>query len=122
MFYILGFDPAFSGIYRKTTGQFSAGGPRIPAGRRVYLDLTAVGRDSSIFSSPKDITPTRPGNSYRLLQGDGVIKILGEEFVYGTAASVLQAVFSLKNVRRAPGPTGQLRRYVSLFLSNESYQ
>jgi linoleate 10R-lipoxygenase len=58
--------------------------------------------------------PTRATASYRLLQGDGVFKILGEDFVYGTAASVLQAVFSLRNVRRAPGPTGTLRRYVSL--------
>jgi linoleate 10R-lipoxygenase len=54
---------------------------------------------------------SRPVAAYRLFQGDGVIKI-PEDFVFGTAASVLRAVFSLKNVRRAPGPTGTLRRYV----------
>lgn len=76
----------------------------------VYLDLAATGHDASAFESPYQVDPTRPAAAYTLLQGDGVFKILGEEFVYGTAASVLAAVFSLKNIRRAPGKTGTLRR------------
>lgn len=109
----LGLDPAVPGVHRKSRGQYTSSTLRIPEGRRIYLDLVAVAQDASLFSSPNEVTPMRPPGSYRLLHGDGVFKILGEDFVYGTAASVLQAVFSLKNIRRAPGPTGTLRRYVS---------
>lgn len=112
---ISGFDPAIPGVYRKTTEQYSLGALALAPGCRVYCNLSAINEDPRTFPSPKDIVPTRPTMSYRLLQGDGVLRILGEEFVYGTAASVLRAIFSLKNVRRASGPTGTLRRYVLLY-------
>lgn len=108
----LGFDPAIPGIYRKTKDVFRLGSENLAKDQRVYLDLASTGQDTSIFESPSDINPTRPAAAYALSQGDGVFKILGEEFVYGTAAAILRAVFSLKNVRRAPGKTGTLRRQI----------
>lgn len=105
-----GFDPATQGIYRKTKAPSTLGSDTLAKDQRVYLDLAAINQDSDKFASPEDVVPTRPATAYTLLQGDGVFKILGEEFVYGTAATVLQAVFSLKNVRRAAGKTGTLRR------------
>lgn len=107
---VIGFDPAVPGIYRKTKGASALGSDTLVKDQRVYLDLAAISKDNNTFASPADVVPTRPATAYTLLQGDGVFKILGEEFVYGTAATVLQAVFSLKNVRRAPGKTGSLRR------------
>jgi len=60
--------------------------------------------------------------------GDGVAALLGETFVLRVrwsisnrstpdvpilkaTAHVLKLIFSLKNIRRAPGPSGKLRRY-----------
>lgn len=107
---LLGFDPAVPGVYRKTKVASALGSDNLAKDQRVYLDLGAINRDATKFASPDDVVPSRPATAYTLLQADGVFKILGEEFVYGTAATVLQAVFSLKNVRRAPGKTGTLRR------------
>lgn len=87
----------------------------ISEGQRVYCDLRAIAADPDIFPHPDTVSPDRPDILYELLHGDGAFAILGEGFVYGTAASVLRAVFSLKNVRRAPGPTGKLLRCVLYF-------
>ncbi|KAF8316120.1 heme peroxidase, partial [Clavulina sp. PMI_390] len=105
-------DPAVPGIYRKTKAISTLAGNNLDKDQRVYLDLAAIGQNEAAFASPANVDPNRPATAYSLLQADGVFKILGEEFVYGTAATTLQAVFSLKNVRRAGGKTGTLRRYV----------
>lgn len=91
----------------------SIGDVQFAKGQRVYLDLAAIGRDQGTFSAPLEVNPTRSPALYQFLHGDSVFKILGEDFVYGSAAGVLRAVFTLKNVRRAPGPPGTLRRYVA---------
>lgn len=66
--------------------------------------------NADAFSDPTTVDPTRDPSLYKWFHGDGVFKVLGEEFVYGAAASVLSSVFSLKNIRRAKGPGGTLRR------------
>ena len=43
-------------------------------------------------------------------------RAVGNKFAAKMTAQVLRAVFSLKNLRRAPGPTGKLGRHVMLQL------
>lgn len=104
-------DPAIPGVYRVAKADVSIGDVQFVKGQRVYLDLAAIGRDQGTFTDPLEVIPTRSPALYQFLHGDSVFKTLGEDFVYGSAAGVLRAVFTLKNVRRAPGPQGTLRRF-----------
>ncbi|KAF8323352.1 heme peroxidase [Clavulina sp. PMI_390] len=109
-------DPAVRGLYRKAKAATKLGNQTLTKDQRLYLDLAALGNDGTIFAAPGDVNPTRPEDAYKLLQGDGAFKILGSDFVYGTAAVVLQVVFSLKNLRRATGKTGTLRRFKTIII------
>lgn len=112
--HLSGLDPVVRGVYRVAKSATQVGDLNIAEGQRLYLDLASYGLDASIFRNPKRVDPNRPAILYEPLGGDSAFKILGSKFVYATAAKVLQSVFFLKNVRRAPGPTGTLRRYVIL--------
>jgi linoleate 10R-lipoxygenase len=82
------------------------------------------------YPSPASVALNRT-KEQKLLLGDGCAKLLGEDYIidvshlcggsieelirslhHQVGAHVLKAVFSLKNLRRAPGPSGTLRRYV----------
>lgn len=107
----LGLDPVIDGVLRHATQNNSVGPVDFTTGTRLWFDFRAAGVDPLIFENPLDVNPNRPVSLYTLLHGDGVFRVLGEDFVYGVAARVLLAVFSLKNVRRAKGPAGTLRRF-----------
>lgn len=108
-------DPVIDGVYRKATVDgtlgTSANATKFTKGTRLYFDFRAAGLDPAAFKNPSDIDPNRDASLYKWFHGDGVFKVLGEEFVYGAAASVLSTIFSLKNVRRTKGPAGTLRRF-----------
>jgi len=110
-------DPVVDGVYRQATHAGHYGDFSYQKGDKLYFDYRAVGADSKSFTHPKEIDPTRPVHLYQGLQGDGVFKVLGQDFVYGAAANVLRAVFSLKDVRRAKGPAGTLRRFKENFIA-----
>lgn len=104
------------GVYRKATVAKEYAGTKYNKGDKVYLNYRAAGRFSK-FRNPTEIDPTRPIDDYKGLQGDTVFKVLGQDFVYGAAANVLRAVYSLNNVRRANGPAGTLRRFKENFIA-----
>lgn len=107
-------DPVTPGIFRVATSNQDTGYLKWNKGDKLFFDYRAAGAE---FPVPDDqdpnfyVDPTTPVNQYANIQGDGVFKVLGQEFVYGVAASVLQAVFSLPNLHRAKGHTGTLRRF-----------
>jgi len=105
------------GVYRQATHARDYGYVSYQKGDKLFFDYRAVGADPSKFTKPQDIDPNRPVDLYKALQGDGVFKVLGQDFVYGAAANVLRAVFSLKDVRRANGPAGTLRRFKENFIA-----
>lgn len=117
MIYHTGLDPVVDGVYRKATSNASIGSVDFTSGTRLYFDFRAFGNDATIFENPFEVNPNRPSNLYTLLHGDGVFKVLGEDFVYGVTAQVVRAVFSLKNVRRTKGPAGTLRRFKQIVVA-----
>ena len=104
-------DPVLDGVYRAATVDNSIGPVDFKKGEKLWFDFRAAGADPRMFEDPTTVDPARPAKLYTLLHGDGVFKVLGEDFVYGVAAEVLRAVFSLPGVRRAKGPAGTLRRF-----------
>lgn len=74
----------------------------------------------SAFTNPGDVVLTRPKDSY--LAGDGISRSFGLDFVSAVSGAVLNTVFSLKDLRRAPGPSGQLKRFRYNANGTEYYQ
>jgi linoleate 10R-lipoxygenase len=105
------------GTYRKATVAKDYGYLKYNEGNKLYFNYRAAGVNPAAFPDPHTIDPTRPIDSYKSLQGDTVFKVLGQDFVYGAAANVLRAVFSLNNVRRANGAAGTLRRFKETFIA-----
>lgn len=110
-------DPVIDGVYRQATQTGNVGPIKYTAGSKLYFDFRAAGSDESTFENPETVDPTRPAALYAPFVGDGVFKVLGADFVYGVAAQALSAIFSLKNIRRAKGPAGTLRRFKNVTIA-----
>lgn len=104
-------------MYRQATQTGNVGPIKYTAGSKLYFDFRAAGADESTFENPETVDPTRPAALYAPFVGDGVFKVLGPDFVYGVAAQALSAIFSLKNIRRAKGPAGTLRRFKNVAIA-----
>ncbi|EJD44726.1 putative linoleate diol synthase [Auricularia subglabra TFB-10046 SS5] len=102
-------DPPMPGPLRDVKAAFEAGDAKVQAGGRVFVNFAAANLNETVFPQPTEVLPTRPKDAYAYL-GDGVHQILGNDFVHTTMARVLKTVFSLKNLRRAPGQQGILKR------------
>jgi len=113
----LGLDPVIDGVFRHATQDNSIGPVDFAAGTRLWFNFHAAGGDPQVFEYPLEVNPNRPASLYSFLHGDGVFKVLGEEFVYAVATQVLRAVFGLKNVRRTKGPAGTLRRFKDVVIA-----
>jgi linoleate 10R-lipoxygenase len=59
------------------------------------------------FPNPAAVDPTRPTASYNL-NGTGFHACAGVAYSEQTIAEIVRVVFSLNNVRRAPGAAGKL--------------
>ncbi|KAG8864682.1 hypothetical protein FRC20_010158 [Serendipita sp. 405] len=106
-------DPVTVGVHRETTSAAftRVSGQPLPNKEKVFLSLKKTMMNEEFYPDPHKVVLNRT-KEQRLLLGDGTAKLLGEDYILDVGAHVLRAVFSLKNVRRAPGPSGQLRRYV----------
>ncbi|KIM34230.1 hypothetical protein M408DRAFT_59813 [Serendipita vermifera MAFF 305830] len=107
-------DPATVGVMREATPSSSyaqTNGTVTQGTERVFISLKKAMADANAYPNPASVTLNRP-KEQKLLLGDGCSKLLGEEYILDVGVQVLKAVFSLKNLRRAPGPSGTLRRYV----------
>jgi hypothetical protein len=73
--------------------------------------LTTHSTQDGVFSDPAMVNPGRhPKDGY--LYGDGSFRYLGEPFSIKIMSEVLRAVFGYKNITRAPGQSGTLKRLV----------
>ncbi|KAF7356580.1 Heme peroxidase [Mycena venus] len=89
-------DPPFRGVYRTMP--------------RLFLDIGTANLNSGIFENPAVVDPSRhPKLGY--LHPDGCFKYLGEAFSVKVMTEVLRVVFGYKNVVRAPGQSGCLKRF-----------
>ncbi|KAJ7504371.1 linoleate diol synthase [Mycena galericulata] len=103
-------DPPFQGVYRIASEEVTIANGTINKGDRVFLDLGAASLNGDVYSEPTTVDPTRkPKDGY--LYGDGSFKYLGEAFSIKIMAEVLRAVYGYKNIARAPGQSGVLKRF-----------
>ncbi|KAK0624973.1 heme peroxidase [Bombardia bombarda] len=81
----------------------------VQAGDRVYISLNNAATDSAHFPDPETVNPSRPLTSY-LHYGTGSHTYLGREVSQLALVEMFRALFRRKNVRRAPGPQGELKK------------
>ncbi|KAH8668546.1 heme peroxidase [Xylariales sp. PMI_506] len=84
---------------------------RPPVGSTIFLDFVAAGRDPAVFRDPLEVKLDRADDLY-IHHGYGGHACLGRRIVEGAMAVQLRAFARLKNLRRAPGPAGQLKSKV----------
>ncbi|KAJ7115970.1 linoleate diol synthase, partial [Mycena epipterygia] len=103
-------DPPFEGVYRVASADVTIANTKFNKGDRVFLDVSVASLSGDIFAEPSNVEPGRtPKDGY--LYGDGCFRYLGEAFSVKIMAEVLRAVFSYKNIARAPNQSGILKRF-----------
>jgi hypothetical protein len=83
----------------------------IKAGDQIYTDFITAGLDEKVFANPKTLDPNRDRSLY-IHHGYGPHSCLGRPIVEVSMATQLKVFAKLKNLRRAPGPQGQLKKTV----------
>ena len=80
----------------------------VKRGDTIFADFVTANVDPKAFPDPLEIKLDRPDSSY-IHQGYGGHTCLGRPIVMIAMAVQLGAFARLKNLRRAPGPAGQLK-------------
>ncbi|PGH07589.1 hypothetical protein AJ80_07978 [Polytolypa hystricis UAMH7299] len=78
-------------------------------GDKVFVSFVSAARDPNIFPLPNEVRLDRPLDSY-IHYGHGPHTCLGKDVNMIALASMLRVVGRLENLRRAPGPQGQLKK------------
>lgn len=90
-----------------TTHQLRAGTP-------LFLNLTAANHDGTVFPEPETVRLDRPTKDY-LHFGWGPHLCLGQDMSIVGLAVVFKKIVGLKNLRRAPGISGELKSFSVAF-------
>ncbi|KAF8630158.1 hypothetical protein AX15_003106 [Amanita polypyramis BW_CC] len=101
-------DPPFRGVYRVAKENKNFSGFQVQANERIFLDTHAANTNAKMFPIPDAIDKAREASAF---YGDGLSKCLGEPLTIKIMSEVLRAIYSFKNVRRAPGNSGRLQRF-----------
>ena len=81
----------------------------VKAGDKVFCSLSSANREAEIFPDPNTVRLDRPMESY-IHFGVGPHACLGAEASRTALTAMLRTVGKLDNLRRAPGPAGQLKK------------
>lgn len=82
---------------------------KVHAGDSILVSLASAAKDATNFPEPEKVNPQRPLDSY-IHYGDGPHPELGREIGQVALTELFRAVFRKKNLRRAPGPQGMLKK------------
>ncbi|KAI1331626.1 linoleate diol synthase [Xylariaceae sp. FL0255] len=83
----------------------------IKAKDRVYLSFAGASADANNFPNPSEVNPKRPLTSYiTFAVGPYAANQASKDAVNSALVEMFRAAFRLKNLRRAPGPQGELKR------------
>lgn len=101
------------GSYRRSevNHTFHENGRDVPvtSGDKVFCSFVGAARDPKIFPDPEQVRLDRPLESY-IHYGIGDHTCLGKDASMIGLTAMLRTVGKLKNLRRAPGPQGQLKK------------
>lgn len=101
------------GSYRRSEVNhvFNDGDRRVTVkpGDKVFCSFIAAARDPKIFPDPDRVRLDRPMDSY-IHYGIGDHTCLGKDASMVALTAMLRTVGQLQNLRRAPGPQGQLKK------------
>lgn len=107
--------PAAFGLLRtsRVNTTISDQGKEVPikTGAMLYTDFVSAGLDETVFPKPLEIDITRDRNLY-IHHGFGAHACLGRPIVEVAMAAQLKVFAKLKNLRRAPGLQGEMKRTV----------
>ncbi|KAI2778552.1 heme peroxidase [Daldinia loculata] len=81
----------------------------ISIGDRIFISSTGAAKDAEHFPDPDKVNPRRPLDAY-IHFGLGPHVSLGCDAGQAGLTEMFRSVFKLKNVRRAPGPQGELKK------------
>ncbi|KIW99798.1 uncharacterized protein Z518_10726 [Rhinocladiella mackenziei CBS 650.93] len=84
---------------------------QVKAGDQIYTDFVTAGLDEKVFPNPYTIDPDRDRSLY-IHHGYGPHSCLGRPIVEVAMAAQLKVFAKLKNLRRAPGPQGELKKTI----------
>ncbi|OQU97287.1 hypothetical protein CLAIMM_03240 [Cladophialophora immunda] len=101
------------GSYRRSqvTHTFHDDGKQVSVkpGDKVFCGFVKAARDPAIFPNPNEVRLDRPLDSY-IHYGIGEHACLGKDASMVALTAMLRTVGKLENLRRAPGPQGQLKK------------
>ena len=107
--------PAAFGLLRKVRHDTTIkdGDRKVPVkeGEQIYTDFVSAGMDLTVFPHPEEIDITRDSKLY-LHHGYSKHACLGRPIVEIAMAAQLKVFAKLKNLRRAPGLQGQIKKTV----------
>ncbi len=83
----------------------------VKQGDTIFVDFVTAGTDPLKFPDPLQIKLDRPDELY-IHHGWGPHSCLGRPIVTTAAASMLRVFAKLGNLRRAPGPAGEMKNKV----------
>ncbi|PPQ95917.1 hypothetical protein CVT26_016140 [Gymnopilus dilepis] len=110
-------QPQFEGVSRQAAVDAVIDqGPGLPPLQVKAGDhLRACFRNAHVnpldFPDPLKVNPRRPASAWASLNGTGFHACPGLNYSQRTTVEVLKIIFSLRNVRRAPGDAGSLKRF-----------
>ncbi|KAK4057316.1 hypothetical protein OIO90_001813 [Microbotryomycetes sp. JL221] len=81
----------------------------VKAGEFMFPSLKNAGRDEKYYPNPDQVDPLRP-TVFRGF-GVGMHECIGSRIVHHSLVATIKSVFRLKNLRRAPGQAGKLKRF-----------
>ena len=84
------------------------GKTELQKGDQVFVNFVACGLDPEAFPDPKEIKLDRDSDKY-IHHGWGKHACLGRNIVTTAIATQLKCLAKCKNLRRAPGPQGQMK-------------
>ncbi|TCD62866.1 hypothetical protein EIP91_006272 [Steccherinum ochraceum] len=110
-------NPQFAGLLRVSVVNDSIplGNGRAPVtvqpGDIIFNSYRNAQLNPNDFPNPTQVDPTRPRSSYQN-QGAGFHGCPGVNYSEQTIPEILKIVFSLKNIRRAPGQAGKMAGFM----------
>lgn len=81
----------------------------VKPGDKVFVSFVGAARDADVFPSPDEVKLDRPLDSY-IHYGIGPHTCLGRDASRVALTAMLKVVGGLDNLRRAPGPKGELKK------------